>query len=148
VLEIRLLLPGDDRDAFVCGDEALDRYFRLYAGQNRFRHRIGVNYVAITDGRVIGYASVSPAHIEVERALWGECARIARGNREGCESAGQIVIDVQHSRGQERQRAFRAAANPLRERFMCRISMLRSLCYMGRNWLVSQLLQHGLCGPR
>jgi len=67
MLEIRLLLPGDAREDFVSGDEALDRYFRLYAGQNQFRHRIGVNYVAIMDGRVIGYAGVSPAHIEVER---------------------------------------------------------------------------------
>jgi GNAT superfamily N-acetyltransferase len=67
MLEIRLLLPGDNRDDFVSGDEPLDRYFRLYAGQNQFRHRIGVNYVAIMEGRVIGYAGVSPAHIEVER---------------------------------------------------------------------------------
>jgi predicted N-acetyltransferase YhbS len=67
MLEIRLLLPGDAREDFVSGDEALDRYFRLYAGQNQFRHRIGVNYVAIMEGRVIGYAGVSPAHIEVER---------------------------------------------------------------------------------
>ncbi len=64
MLEIRLLLPGDERGDFVSGDEALDRYFRLYAGQNQFRHRIGVNYVAIMDARVIGYAGVSPAHIE------------------------------------------------------------------------------------
>jgi hypothetical protein len=56
MLEIRLLLPDDNREDFVSGDEALDRYFRLYAGQNQFRHRIGVNYVAIMDGRVIGYA--------------------------------------------------------------------------------------------
>ena len=67
MLEIRLLLPGDDRSDFVSGDEALDRYFLKYAGQNQFRHRIGVNYVAIMEGRVIGYAGVSPAHIEVER---------------------------------------------------------------------------------
>jgi GNAT superfamily N-acetyltransferase len=67
MLEIRLLLPGDKRDDFVSGDEALDQYFRMYAGQNQFRHRIGVNYVAIMEDRVIGYAGVSPAHIEAER---------------------------------------------------------------------------------
>lgn len=67
MLEIRLLLPGDKRADFVSGDEALDQYFRVYAGHNQFRHRIGVNYVAIMGGRVIGYAGVSPAHIEVER---------------------------------------------------------------------------------
>ena len=65
--EIRLLLPGDYREGFTSKDEALDRYLRLYAGQNQFRHRIGVNYVAIMEGRVTGYASVSPANIEFER---------------------------------------------------------------------------------
>ena len=76
MLEIRLLLPGDDRADFICGDEALDRYFRLYAGQNQFRHRIGVNYVATMDGRVIGYAGVSPAHIEAERVPLGLSRRL------------------------------------------------------------------------
>jgi GNAT superfamily N-acetyltransferase len=67
MLEIRLLLPGDGREDFVSGDEALDRYFRLYAGQNQFRHRIGANYVAMLGGRVVGFAGVSPAHIEADR---------------------------------------------------------------------------------
>jgi hypothetical protein len=65
MLEIRLLLPGDDRSDFVSGDEALDRYFRMYAGQNQFRHRIGVNYVAIMEGRLIYAAHVKLLNLEV-----------------------------------------------------------------------------------
>jgi GNAT superfamily N-acetyltransferase len=64
VIEIRLLLPGDDRSRFTCGVKALDRYFHHYAGQNQFRHRIGANYVALADGEIVGFATVSPAQIE------------------------------------------------------------------------------------
>jgi len=66
MIEIRLLLPGDDRASFSSGNEPLDRYFRQYAGQNQFRHRIGANYVALEEGRIVGFATVSPAQIEAE----------------------------------------------------------------------------------
>ena len=40
-VEIRLLQPADDRQAFRSGYEALDLRFHRYAGQNQFRHHIG-----------------------------------------------------------------------------------------------------------
>jgi len=43
-VEIRPLQPADDRRPFRSGDEALDLYFHRYAGQNQFRHHIGVSY--------------------------------------------------------------------------------------------------------
>src|SRR5512133_363554 len=66
-MEIRPLLPTDDRASFHSGDEALDRFFHRYAGQNQFRHHIGVTYVAVDAGRVLGFATVAPRHIEVEQ---------------------------------------------------------------------------------
>jgi len=63
-MEIRLLLPGDDRSAFRSGDDALDRFFRQYAGQNQFRHRVGVTYVALVEERIVGFATVAPAVLE------------------------------------------------------------------------------------
>src|SRR6266508_3276792 len=65
-MEIRALRPSDDRSAFKSGDEALDRFFHRYAGQNQFRHYIGVTYVAIDGGRILGFATVSPRHIDIE----------------------------------------------------------------------------------
>jgi GNAT superfamily N-acetyltransferase len=65
-MEIRALRPSDDRSAFQCGDEALDRFFHRFAGQNQFRHHLGVTYVAVDDGRVLGFATVAPRHIEIE----------------------------------------------------------------------------------
>jgi GNAT superfamily N-acetyltransferase len=65
-MEIRALRPADDRASFRSGDEALDRFFHQYAGQNQFRHHLGVTYVAVEGGRVAGFATVAPRHIEIE----------------------------------------------------------------------------------
>jgi GNAT superfamily N-acetyltransferase len=67
VTTIRILEPSDDRSAFQSGDIDLDRYFTKYAGQNQFKHHIGTSYVALdATGRVIGYATVSAASIEID----------------------------------------------------------------------------------
>ena len=65
-MEIRLLRESDDRSSFRSGDLDLDRFLQKYAGQNQFRHHIGATYVAVEAGRVLGYATVAPGHIEIE----------------------------------------------------------------------------------
>ena len=65
-IEIRLLRPGDDRSTFESGNTDLDRFFRQYAGQNQFRHHIGVTYVALDDDRIAGFATVAAGMIEIE----------------------------------------------------------------------------------
>lgn len=65
-MEIRALRASDDRSRFRSGDEALDRFFRQYAGQNQFRHHLGVTYVAVEGDRVYGYATVAPRHVEID----------------------------------------------------------------------------------
>jgi GNAT superfamily N-acetyltransferase len=66
-VEIRALREGDDRSRFRSGDADLDRFFLRFAGQNMFRHYVGVTYVAIEDEHVHGFATVAPGHIEIER---------------------------------------------------------------------------------
>jgi len=66
-IEIRLLRPDDDRTAFTCGDVDLDRFFRHFAGQNQFRLHIGTTYVAAGDGKILGYATVSPGSIVIDQ---------------------------------------------------------------------------------
>jgi GNAT superfamily N-acetyltransferase len=63
-VEIRPLQPADDRKSFRSGDGALDLYFHLYAGQNQFRHHIGVSYVAVEGKRILGFVTVSPASLD------------------------------------------------------------------------------------
>ena len=65
-VEIRALRKSDDREDFHSGDEALDLYFRRYAGQNQFRHHLGVTYVAIEEERVLGFVTVSPGSLDAE----------------------------------------------------------------------------------
>ncbi|MBI5499124.1 MAG: GNAT family N-acetyltransferase [Deltaproteobacteria bacterium] len=65
-MEIRALRPNDDRSAFRSGDEVLDLFLHRYAGQNQFRHHLGVTYVAVEDNRILGFVTVAPRHVEIE----------------------------------------------------------------------------------
>jgi len=65
-VEIRALLPVDDRSDFRSGDEELDLFFHRYAGQNQFRHHIGVTYVAVEEERILGFVTVSPAMLDAD----------------------------------------------------------------------------------
>lgn len=64
-LVVRPLEPSDDRAAFRSGNIDLDRFFQRYAGQNQFRHHIGTTWVAVFEGTIRGFATVSAAHLEV-----------------------------------------------------------------------------------
>ena len=65
-MEIRALRDTDDRSAFRSTDPEIDRFFSLFAGQNQFRHHLGVSYVAVLNKRIIGFATVAAAHIEID----------------------------------------------------------------------------------
>ncbi|MGH9885346.1 MAG: GNAT family N-acetyltransferase [bacterium] len=65
-MEIRILQPSDDRSAFRSGDVDLDRFLQRYAGQNQFRHHLGSTYVAVDQGRILGYATVAPGQLEID----------------------------------------------------------------------------------
>jgi GNAT superfamily N-acetyltransferase len=65
-VEIRALQRSDDRAGFRSGDEALDLYFHRYAGQNQFRHHIGVTYVAVEGERIVGFVTVAPGSLDAQ----------------------------------------------------------------------------------
>lgn len=71
-VEIRALERSDDRQAFRCGDEALDVYFHRYAGQNQFRHHLGVTYVAVEAERILGFVTVSPGSLDADDLASGQ----------------------------------------------------------------------------
>ena len=58
-MEIRALRPEDRKDRFSSGQPDIDEFFRRYAGQNQFRHHIGVTYVALKHDAVLAYATVA-----------------------------------------------------------------------------------------
>jgi len=65
-VDVRALREDDDRNAFQSGNESLDTFFRRYAGQNQFRHHIGVSYVAVEGSTILGFATVSPATLDAD----------------------------------------------------------------------------------
>lgn len=65
-MKIRPLRADDDRSGFESGDEALDRFFRHYAGQNQFRLSLGVTYIALEDDRIVGFVTVAARHVSAE----------------------------------------------------------------------------------
>jgi GNAT superfamily N-acetyltransferase len=65
-MEIRALRETDDRSRLRSGDADLDRFFHKFAGQNQFKHYLGVTYVAVEEGRVVGFATVAPGHVEID----------------------------------------------------------------------------------
>ncbi|SDX60397.1 GNAT family N-acetyltransferase [Thiocapsa roseopersicina] len=63
---IRRLEASDDRDRFCSGHPDLDRFFQRFAGQNQFRHHVGVTYIAVEDDAILGFVTVSPSEIEID----------------------------------------------------------------------------------
>lgn len=64
-MEIRVLLPGDERRHFRSGNIELDRFFQRFAGQNQFRVQLGVTHVAVEQGQILGFATVSAGQVKL-----------------------------------------------------------------------------------
>ncbi|MBT3220902.1 MAG: GNAT family N-acetyltransferase [Proteobacteria bacterium] len=64
MIEIRRLERSDDRSHFTCEVPALDRFFRHYAGQNQFRLKLAVTYVAVSTDGIVGFATVAVGSVE------------------------------------------------------------------------------------
>jgi GNAT superfamily N-acetyltransferase len=75
---VRQLRSDDDRSGFRSGNVDLDRFFEKYAGQNQFRHHIGTTYVAVDGDQIVGFATVSPSEIDVERISAARRKRLPR----------------------------------------------------------------------
>lgn len=73
-LRVRRLEPSDDRRRFSSGNPDLDRFFQRFAGQNQFRHHLGVTYIAVAEEHILGFVTVAPSEIEID-ALPGERRR-------------------------------------------------------------------------
>lgn len=65
-LTIRRLEPSDDRGGLDSGQVELDRFFHRFAGQNQFRHHLGVTDVAVMDDKIVGFVTVSVGEIAGE----------------------------------------------------------------------------------
>lgn len=64
-MRARSLLPQDDRSSFESGDAAIDRYFREYAGQNQWRHHVGVTYCLFEAEMPIAFATLTAGALDI-----------------------------------------------------------------------------------
>ena len=65
-IQFRVLKAKDDRAAFCSGNIELDRFFQRYAGQNQFRHHIGITYILLAGNKIVGFITVSAGEIAVD----------------------------------------------------------------------------------
>jgi hypothetical protein len=57
--------PRVARDTGSARDSTdLDRFFQHYAGHNQFKLHLSVTYVAVLNGRVVGFATVAAGSLE------------------------------------------------------------------------------------
>ncbi|MBK8254488.1 MAG: GNAT family N-acetyltransferase [Polyangiaceae bacterium] len=77
-ISVRKLLLDDERDQFNSGDPDLDRFFKRFAGQNQFKHYVGTTYVAVENNRIVGFATVSAAQVEVQNLPASKQTRLPR----------------------------------------------------------------------
>ena len=65
-IEIRKIRREDPVEGFECGEAELDLFLKRYARQNQFRHYIGVTYVAVDGGEILGFVTLSAGSVNRE----------------------------------------------------------------------------------
>ncbi len=95
----RPLAIDDDRDAFDCGRESLNLWFRRHAWANQASGASRVNVIADAEqGRIIGYVTLSAA--QIERAFLPRPQQRNRPDPVPATLLGQLAVDKAfHGRG-------------------------------------------------
>jgi GNAT superfamily N-acetyltransferase len=98
----RPIAAEDDRDAFDCGREALNQWFRRHAWRNQQGGMSRTSLVCDSvTGAIVGYVSLSAA--QIERAYLPKSAQRNRPDAIPAILLGQLAIDRRyHGRGYAR----------------------------------------------
>lgn len=110
----RPLAETDDREAFDCGRDSLNQWFRRHAWRNQ---QSGVSRISVvldpTDGAVVGYVALSAA--QIERAWLPKPAQRNRPDPLPAILLGQLAVDRRHQgRGHARSLLWYALKTSLR----------------------------------
>lgn len=63
-METRALAPGDLRQGFESGNPDIDEFFQRYAGQNQWRHHVGVTYCIFDEARAVGFVTLAAGDMD------------------------------------------------------------------------------------
>jgi len=61
------LQKSDSREKFESNNADLDYFFKRYAGQNQFKHYIGITYIATDEKTIFGYMTIAMGSIEAKK---------------------------------------------------------------------------------
>ncbi|HKG26378.1 MAG TPA: GNAT family N-acetyltransferase [Thermomicrobiales bacterium] len=91
------LSRSHDRASFSCGVEALDRYLRQYARQDRDRKAVGV-FVLLdeTTTLIAGYYTLSSEIVELKNLPPDFVEKLPRYSRLGATLIGRLAIDTRY----------------------------------------------------
>lgn len=95
-LRIESLGPQHDRSTFASGVEALDRYFRVQAGQEARKHIATPFVLVLADGSVGGYYTLSATAIKLASLPPGMVRRLPRYPLVAATLLGRLAVDRQH----------------------------------------------------
>jgi GNAT superfamily N-acetyltransferase len=118
-IEIRLLEQADDRKAFRSGYADLDSFFQKYAWQNQFRHHVGNTYVAVEHAKILGFVTVAPSGIELDRLPADLKKKLPRYPVPVLRVARLAVSENAQGVGKRLMQAAFAMAIELRQRVSC-----------------------------
>lgn len=92
---VEVLGPGHKRDGFLCGVEALDRYFARQAGQD-MRRRISACYVAVevASGRIAAYYTLAAAGVPLNDLPEALTKRLPRYPSVPVARVGRLAVDL------------------------------------------------------
>jgi GNAT superfamily N-acetyltransferase len=89
-------LSGHDRRGFVCGSEALERYFREQVSQD-IRRRIASCFVAVgTEGDVAGYYTLAATAIALTALPEAKAKRLPRYPVIPAVLLGRLAVSSEH----------------------------------------------------
>lgn len=88
----RPLLEGDDREAFDCGRDSLNTWFRRHAWFNQINNLSRVNVIADKESRrIVGYVTLSAG--QIERAFLPKAMQRNRPEHVPVLLLGQLAVD-------------------------------------------------------
>ena len=91
----RPLVEEDEREAFDCGRESINTWFRRHAWFNQANNLSRVNVIAdAQNGLIVGYVSLSTA--QIERAFLPKSQQRNRPDPVPAVLLGQLAVDKNH----------------------------------------------------
>lgn len=91
-LTVRLDSSAHDRDGFCSGTEPLDRYLKAQASQD-VKRRLSQCFVALEEGRIAGYYTLSATSIPLDRLPLDLAKRLPRYPSIPAIRMGRLAVD-------------------------------------------------------